>query len=42
LRDGKLLTTSGEELKPSADFQAVAQKMARPSTTNERLMRRGQ
>ena len=40
--DGKLVTKSGEELKPTAAFQPVAEKATAPPTDNERLMRRGQ
>ncbi len=42
VRDGKLLTKSGEELKPTAEFQPVDQETVLPAPANERLMRRGQ
>lgn len=41
-RDGKLVTRSGEELKPSAAFQPVAEVAAAPPADNERLVRRGE
>ncbi len=42
VRDGKLVTHSGEELKPTAVFQPGAEEPAAPAAGNERLMRRGQ
>jgi len=41
VRDGKLVTRSGGELKPTAEFQPAAEETATP-VENERLMRRGQ
>ena len=41
-RDGKLVTKSGEELKPTAEFQPVEPEAVPPPLENERLMRRGQ
>jgi len=41
-RDGKLVTGSGEELKPSGEFQPGETKADLPPPKNERLMRRGQ
>jgi hypothetical protein len=41
-RDGKLMTSSGIELKPTADFQPVEAKTVSPLPDNERLRRRGQ
>jgi hypothetical protein len=41
-RDGKLVTQSGDEVKPSAEFQPVKTEASSPPTDNERLMRRGQ
>ena len=41
-RAGKLVTTSGDELKPSAEFQPVKTETSSPPTDNERLMRRSQ
>ena len=41
-RDGKLVTTTGDELKPSAEFQPVKTETSSPPADNERLMRRGQ
>jgi hypothetical protein len=42
-RDGKLVTASGEELKPTAEFQpAETETVSPPPTDNERLMRRGE
>ena len=40
--DGKLVTKSGDELKPTAKFQPVAEKTVTSPADNERLMRRGQ
>jgi hypothetical protein len=43
VRNGKLATKSGEELKPTAEFQPVTDENTTPSPAdNERLMRRGQ
>jgi hypothetical protein len=42
VRDGKLMTKSGEELRPAAEFQPAAEQTAAPPADNERLMRRGQ
>jgi hypothetical protein len=41
-RDGKLVTQSGEEVKPTAEFQPGETKTVSPPSDNERLMRRGQ
>ena len=41
-RDGKLGTRSGEELKPTAEFQPVVEETVAPPADNERLMRRGE
>ncbi len=41
-RDGRLVTQSGDEVKPSAEFQPVKNETSSPPTDNERLMRRGQ
>ena len=40
-RGGKLVTGSGAELKPSAEFRPAKSEAASPPTDNERLMRRG-
>jgi hypothetical protein len=40
--DGKLVTHSGEELKPTAVFAPAAEEPVAPPADNERLMRRGQ
>ena len=43
VRDGKLATKSGEELKPTTEFQPATEKNETPPPAdNERLMRRGQ
>jgi hypothetical protein len=42
VRDGKLVTHSGEELKPTAEFQPVIEEPAASPADNERLIRRGQ
>ncbi len=42
VRDGRLVTRSGEELKPTAEFQPAKSETATPPPDNERLMRRGQ
>jgi hypothetical protein len=42
MRDGKLVTRSGEELKPGAAFQPATEETAAAPPENERLMRRGQ
>ena len=41
LRDGKLVIGSGEELKPTAEYQPAAEATTAPAAPNERLMRRG-
>ncbi|HEX3889884.1 MAG TPA: hypothetical protein VHX90_03445 [Verrucomicrobiae bacterium] len=41
-RDGKLVTESGEELKPAVEFQSAETETNSPPPDNERLMRRGQ
>ena len=41
-RDGRLMTKSGEELKPTAAFQPAEAETVSPPAANERLMRRGQ
>jgi hypothetical protein len=42
-RDGKLATESGEEIKPTAEFQpAQIETVSSPPPDNERLMRRGE
>jgi hypothetical protein len=41
VRDGKLVTRDGEELKPTAEYQPAADETA-ARVENERLMRRGQ
>jgi hypothetical protein len=40
--DGKLVTRSGGDLKPTAEFQPVAEETIAPPARNERLMRRGE
>jgi hypothetical protein len=42
VRDGKLVTRSGEELKPTAEFLPAPEEITAPPAENERLMRRGQ
>ena len=42
VRDGKLMTRSGGDLKPTAEFQPVAEETTAAPVENERLMRRGQ
>jgi len=42
MSDGKLVTKSGEEVKPSADFQPAKPETVSLPLENERLMRRGQ
>ena len=42
VKDGKLQTRSGAELKPVYEFKSRAEQTARPRGSNERLMRRGQ
>jgi len=42
VRDGKLMTLDGAELKPTAEFQPVGTDTVSPPADNERLMRRGQ
>jgi hypothetical protein len=42
VHDGKLVTKSGKELKPTAEFQPAAEETNTPPTDKERLMRRGQ
>jgi len=42
VRDGKLLTQSGAELKPAGAFQPAGAETVVPPPENERLMRRGQ
>jgi hypothetical protein len=42
-RDGKLVTESGEELKPASEFRpAETETVSSPQPDNERLMRRGE
>ena len=41
-RDGRLVTSGGAELKPTAEFQPTAVENVSPPSNNERLMRRGQ
>ena len=41
-RDGKLVTRSGDELKPTAEFQSETQEAIAPPSNNERLLRRGE
>jgi hypothetical protein len=41
-RDGKLVTRSGDELKPTAEFQPAETEVVSPPPDDERLMRRGQ
>jgi hypothetical protein len=41
-RDGKLMTRSDEELKPTAEYKSPEPKVAIAPVENERLMRRGQ
>ncbi len=41
-RDGKLVTRSGEELKPTTEFQSVPEEIVAPPVDNQRLKRRGQ
>ena len=41
-RDGKLVTRSGDELKPAAEFQPAELETSSPPSDNERLTRRGQ
>jgi hypothetical protein len=42
VKDGKLQTRSGAELKPAYEFKPRVEQTARPRRSNERLMRRGQ
>jgi hypothetical protein len=42
MRDGRLVTRSGEELIPTAEFRPVEAETLSPPSDNERLMRRGQ
>jgi hypothetical protein len=42
VRDGKLMTRDGAELKPTAEFQPAETETVPPPADNERLMRRGQ
>jgi hypothetical protein len=42
LRDGRLVTSDGEELKPVAEFQPAETKPVAQPSDNERLMRRGE
>jgi len=42
VKDGKLQTRSGAELKPAYEFKSRVEQTARPRGSNERLMRRGQ
>ena len=42
VRDGKLVTGSGAALKPTDEFQPVAEEAGATPADNERLMRRGQ
>jgi hypothetical protein len=42
VKDGKLQTRSGAELKPAYEFKSRIEQTARPRGSNERLMRRGQ
>jgi hypothetical protein len=41
-QDGKLVTKSGEQLRPTASFQPADTETVSPPTSNERLMRRGE
>jgi hypothetical protein len=41
-RDGKLVTASGDELKPTVEFQPAETETISPPSDNERLMRRGE
>ncbi len=41
VRDGKLAAGSGAELKPTDEFQSVAEESSAGQVDNERLMRRG-
>jgi hypothetical protein len=42
VKDGKLQTRAGAELKPAYEFKARIEQTARPRGSNERLTRRGQ
>ena len=42
MRDGRLVDTSGAELKPTAEFQPAENETETLPSDNERLMRRGQ